>query len=296
MLHPPVRQFASANWRQRQESSDRRLAANQAPPTYEHATTRAGLPIRSRSVPHLTRFGFEMVDSSSASPGDRSAYSSRRVASSGQDDDNGDEYIYAGSRALRSHNLRRRLPSSLDERLGIRPLAGQDESARIVRTTSASASPDGAKTRSPSRRRKVWTVVFFVLQALAALPSFVGFCHAISQSIHTARTQTTVLLNHRKALHPDAIDWLIAAMWAVACAYFSHALARGLMRRWLVYYTVLPTIIRSFSLQAICWPLTLATYRLVTPQRPILMWYICATTAACSVRCLSTTRSPSLTA
>lgn len=82
------------------------------------------------------------------------------------------------------------------------------------------------------------------------------------------------------------LDWFISGLWALACAYFSHSMAKGLLRRWLVYYSLLPTIIRVVSLQAICWVLCLCTHRVLTLDQPVAAWLACATTAAISVRSL----------
>lgn len=79
------------------------------------------------------------------------------------------------------------------------------------------------------------------------------------------------------------LDWFISGMWALATAYFTLSLARGLLRRWLVYYSFGPTIVRVVSLQAICWALTLTTHRHLSFDQPVAAWVVCATTAAFSV-------------
>jgi len=88
------------------------------------------------------------------------------------------------------------------------------------------------------------------------------------------------------------LDWFLSGCWALATAYFTLSLARGLLRRWLVFYSTGPTIIRVVSLQAICWPLTLTTHRFLSFDQPVAAWVICATTAAFSVRLLPSLSLP----
>lgn len=79
-------------------------------------------------------------------------------------------------------------------------------------------------------------------------------------------------------------------------------LTTGLLKRWRVYYSPLPTLIRLFALQgtfififqcpsglnsrpilAICWPATHFTLQLLGhDQRPALCWAVVGTTTCCS--------------
>jgi hypothetical protein len=141
---------------------------------------------------------------------------------------------------------------------------------------------------------KVWPIVFLLLQALSAIPSLVGFFYSVHRFYSTPpnllHAQST-WVQGGNALgvtegRSTRLDWFISGLWSLACAYFSHSLAKGLLRRWLVYYSVLPTFIRVVSLQAICWPLTLTTHRVLTFDQPVAAWLVCATTAAISVSTL----------
>ncbi|EMD31587.1 hypothetical protein CERSUDRAFT_100258 [Gelatoporia subvermispora B] len=80
-----------------------------------------------------------------------------------------------------------------------------------------------------------------------------------------------------------AMEWMIAGLWAVLTAHQSLALTTGLLRRWRVYYTPLPTLIRVLALQAICWPATHLTLTLMNaPARPAACWAIVGTTTCVS--------------
>lgn len=141
----------------------------------------------------------------------------------------------------------------------------------------------------PASRR--WSLFFLFLQSLSVLPALLGFFY----SVHRFYRHEPPLLNSATTWADNGhsvgvvtsrstrLDWFLSGGWALACAYFSHSLARGLLRRWLVYYSLLPTIIRVLSLQAICWPLTLTTHRFLSFDQPIAAWLVCATTAAFSV-------------
>ncbi|KAM0789945.1 hypothetical protein ACM66B_006785 [Microbotryomycetes sp. NB124-2] len=159
-------------------------------------------------------------------------------------------------------------------------------SAPSLPTTSTTAKPSG----SAFPRSKRSSVILFLLQSLSVMPSLLGFAYAAfrfhSPSTHlldSAQTWTDGGTSVGVAqARSTKLDWFIAGMWSLACAYFSHQLAKGLLRRWLVYYSRLPTIIRALSLQAICWPLTLTTHRFLSWDQPVAAWFVCATTAAFS--------------
>lgn len=146
---------------------------------------------------------------------------------------------------------------------------------------------------SPTPTPQLWSFLFFILQALSVIPSFLGFFYCVhrfySISPPMLINSSSTWLQGGKAVgvseaRSTRLDWFIAGMWALACAYFSHSLAKGLLRRWLVYYSLLPTVIRVISLQAICWPLCLTTHRVLSFDQPVAAWMICASTAAISVR------------
>ncbi|GAA5907533.1 hypothetical protein JCM5296_004108 [Sporobolomyces johnsonii] len=148
--------------------------------------------------------------------------------------------------------------------------------------------PPSSSTTSPPRSR-IWTPLFVLLNFLSVIPSLIGFVYS-AHRFYTAppflfASSTWEQSGHAVGVtqsRSTRLDWLVSGMWALACAYFTHSLARGLLRRWLVYYSLGPTIIRVVSLQAICWPLTLTTHRVLSFDQPVAAWFVCATTAAIS--------------
>lgn len=66
-------------------------------------------------------------------------------------------------------------------------------------------------------------------------------------------------------------------------AYQCLALANGLFQRWKIYYPLFPTLIRLLALQAICWPATHLTLRILGGrQRPLICWIVIGTTTCVS--------------
>lgn len=161
-------------------------------------------------------------------------------------------------------------------------LATEDQRCRSDHSLLQPPPPDG----SPPRRRKhIYTPILIFLNFLAVLPGLLGFLYSAARFYSTRHLIWTSVWDARSAggvteARSTRLDWFISGLWALATAYFTLSLARGLMRRWLVYYSTVPTIIRVVSLQAICWPLALTTHRVLSFDQPVAAWMICATTAA----------------
>lgn len=63
---------------------------------------------------------------------------------------------------------------------------------------------------------------------------------------------------------------------------FCFELTTGLTHRWLLYYSLAPTLLRLVSLQSICWPSTFITLRYLGNIDILFAWIVVATTTACS--------------
>lgn len=130
------------------------------------------------------------------------------------------------------------------------------------------------------------------LRMLAAVPGFVGtFWLLRNMRIHYSLSHSLFV---RGALNPDdphstnpqrltcGLDFLLASLWAVSTAYHALSLTTLLLRRWLIYYSLLPSLIRMLTLQAICWPLVRLTIFVAGPDRPIEAWTAIASFTAMS--------------
>ncbi|KZT20677.1 hypothetical protein NEOLEDRAFT_1158524 [Neolentinus lepideus HHB14362 ss-1] len=82
---------------------------------------------------------------------------------------------------------------------------------------------------------------------------------------------------------PKRVDHGIAMLWAILTGHLHRMLTLGLLTRWRIYYSPLPTLIRLLALQAICWPATHFTLTFVGHiQRPMVCWAVVGTTTAVS--------------
>ncbi|EJT98230.1 hypothetical protein DACRYDRAFT_24700 [Dacryopinax primogenitus] len=78
------------------------------------------------------------------------------------------------------------------------------------------------------------------------------------------------------------MDHAIVSCWSIATGVWCYLLASGLLRRWLTYYSLFPTLIRQLSLQAICWSSTHLTIQVFGPSRPLTAWVVIGTTTSIS--------------
>ncbi|KZO97361.1 hypothetical protein CALVIDRAFT_536370 [Calocera viscosa TUFC12733] len=78
------------------------------------------------------------------------------------------------------------------------------------------------------------------------------------------------------------MDHAIVSCWSIATGVWCYLLASGLLRRWLTYYSLFPTLIRQLSLQAICWSSTHLTTQVFGPSRPLTAWVVIGTTTSIS--------------
>ncbi|GJE95963.1 N-glycosylation protein-domain-containing protein [Phanerochaete sordida] len=80
-----------------------------------------------------------------------------------------------------------------------------------------------------------------------------------------------------------AAEYAVCVLWSVLTGWQCLQLTTGLFKRWRVYYSPLPTLIRLFALQAICWPATHLTLTLLGHEvRPLICWAAIGTTTCCS--------------
>ncbi|GAA5877911.1 hypothetical protein JCM8547_005535 [Rhodosporidiobolus lusitaniae] len=237
----------------------------------------AGTPLPSTISGHVDEQGFAPVDREELGSGD-------------------DEALEIPPRATTSTGRRRNSGGAL---LSHRRTTSEQKAARARAAAGGSGEgggppytdpPTSTPSPSPSRQRsRVWTPILTLLQLLAIIPGIFGFlysAHRVYSPYHLLWSSSTWEAGGTAvgitSARSTRLDWFISGAWALATAYFTFQLARGLLRRWLVYYSMGPTVIRAISLQAICWPLTLTTHRVLSFDQPVAAWCICATTAAIS--------------
>ena len=81
---------------------------------------------------------------------------------------------------------------------------------------------------------------------------------------------------------PGSLDFAVACLWSMSTAYHALSFTTLLLRRWLLYYSILPSLIRLVALQAICWPLVRLTVHVFGADQPLGAWVVIGTTTALS--------------
>ncbi|SPO25254.1 related to Myp1 protein [Ustilago trichophora] len=81
---------------------------------------------------------------------------------------------------------------------------------------------------------------------------------------------------------PGSLEFAVACLWSMSTAYHALSFTTLLLRRWLLYYSILPSLIRLVALQAICWPLVRLTVHVFGADQPLGAWVVIGTTTALS--------------
>jgi len=141
-----------------------------------------------------------------------------------------------------------------------------DVSSRLATSTQATSasstkSQDSASSRSlrrtlsegPHRQSveiqtlspRALQTMLVSLQLLSLVPAIVGASYCIYRAISPPTRTVTYSHGLVKTLRwTQRIEWLLCAMWAGLSGNYCHSMARGLTRRWLVYYPLPAAIIR----------------------------------------------------
>lgn len=114
-------------------------------------------------------------------------------------------------------------------------------------------------------------VLLHSLRLFAAVPGILGtyfsFKHGMEEVglHHWIRTPADVR-------RPGALEHFICCTWALCTAFHALSLMTLLLRRWLIYYAVLPSVIRLVAFQSICWSLVRCSLYLFGSQQPVGGW------------------------
>jgi len=114
--------------------------------------------------------------------------------------------------------------------------------------------------------------ILLVFRLLAVVPASAGTIHHIYHLFNPAPDGVSSRVDHG-----------ISILWCILTAHQCFMLATGLLHRWKVYYSLLPTLIRLLALQAICWPATHFTLSLFDhSKRPLICWTVVGCTTSVS--------------
>ena len=178
-------------------------------------------------------------------------------------------------------HLQRRVASDRNDRHSLFSSAGPSLGAttgwsRIARaglrdshrpTVAGDASPSGSRTPSSSSRGsggggallsevshghkggraeraplspRALQALLVTLQLLSLVPAAIGVLYSVFRAVLDPGTPSPV----HTSTASRRVEWLLGGMWAGLSGHYCHAMARGLTRRWLVYYPLPAAVIR----------------------------------------------------
>jgi len=198
------------------------------------------------------------------------------------EDADGDEGRVVYSRSSSSPSLRSRLmvtkvcePKTITTTpglLGAGETETESEDQPLRQLPTVRIVPSSGPLIPPTALQRLTPLLFSFSRWLSIVPASLGTLY---------NTFCTVFPPQQPAGH--RIDFIVSVLWAVLTGYQCFALTTGLLGRWRVYYTPLPTLIRLLALQAICWPATQITLTVLDARRrPAICWAVIATTTCCS--------------
>ena len=144
-------------------------------------------------------------------------------------------------------------------------------------------------------------LILLPLRLLAAVPGMLGSFWLLRNGVVLAlKNQDLRRVGDRR--DPGSLDFLVSCLWvsadsiqriistkllttplqSLSTAFHALSFTTLLLRRWLVYYSLVPSLIRLLALQSICWPLVRLTLYVFGPQQPLAAWIVIATTTAFS--------------
>ncbi|WFC98984.1 hypothetical protein MYAM1_001718 [Malassezia yamatoensis] len=116
-------------------------------------------------------------------------------------------------------------------------------------------------------------VLLHSLRLFATVPGIFGFGFLFHRGRKEAEMNYWVRAPDN-LLRPGALEYFICCAWALCTAYHALSLMTLLLRRWLIYYAVLPSVIRLIAFQSICWSLVRFSLYLFGPHQPLGGWLL----------------------
>lgn len=125
--------------------------------------------------------------------------------------------------------------------------SSSQESIKATSRTSSQTKPRPTAESQTLSPRALQTLLV-TLQLLSLVPAFVGGVYCFYRALLPQTRPTPFKHGLVKTLEWNRrIEWLLCAMWAGLSGNYCHSMARGLTRRWLVYYPLPAAIIRLVS-------------------------------------------------
>lgn len=137
----------------------------------------------------------------------------------------------------------------------------------------------------PSKLRQfVLMYLVFPLRLLATVPGIIGTFWLMRNAFVVGWTSSMLWRKPIEGMQaqPSSLEFALSALYSMTTAYHAYSFTTLLLRRWLHYYSLLPSLIRLIALQALCWPLVRLTLYTMGPRNPLPAWILISTTTACS--------------
>jgi len=115
-----------------------------------------------------------------------------------------------------------------------------------------------------------------IVQTLSILPALIGVVLCVG-AIWSKEENREDWLTGSSNL--SRAELLLTSTWAILSGYHSYCLARGLNIRWLTFYSLTSTFLRSLGIQAFAFPLTHFSLTVICHAKPLLGWQLCGLTA-----------------
>lgn len=114
------------------------------------------------------------------------------------------------------------------------------------------------------------------LRLFAVVPGLVGTVSLLQHSYQQALNYRWLRTNFM-SLTPSAIEYFFCSLWSICTAFHALSLMTMLLRRWLIYYTLVPSLIRLITFQSICWSLVRWVLWCFGPSQPAAGWIVIST-------------------
>ena len=142
---------------------------------------------------------------------------------------------------------------------------------------SMSSSTKACETMEPLEPLpRAFEMLLYSLRLFAVVPGLAGTLlllhHAYSEAIQMHWLRTNYMFQR-----PSALEYVVCSLWSMSTAFHALSLMTLLLRRWLIYYTLLPSLIRLVAFQSICWSLVRVILHLFGPMQPLTPWVLIST-------------------
>ncbi|KAG8906904.1 hypothetical protein FRB99_005787 [Tulasnella sp. 403] len=135
----------------------------------------------------------------------------------------------------------------------------------------------------PSIIPRILPSVFLAFRLLSIVPAVVGILSYLYKVYDPPKCNSNGPIEYAVSILWASPFNIVVKALAILTAHQCLSFTTGLLHRWRVYYSLLPTLIRLLALQAICWPATHLTLKLFNHQkRPLVCWTIIGTTTCVS--------------